>query len=65
MAFALILLVATVAVAGSLTPPAQPDADVLPHPGGGEWMVYTPNHPNGCLPMPVDCYVVWVSTSQD
>jgi hypothetical protein len=24
------------------------------------WMVYTPNHPNGCAPMPYDCYAVWV-----
>jgi hypothetical protein len=24
------------------------------------WMVYTPNHPNGCAPLPYDCYVVWV-----
>ena len=32
--------------------------------GGGVvklgWMVYTPNHPNGCAPLPYDCYVVWV-----
>jgi heme/copper-type cytochrome/quinol oxidase subunit 1 len=24
------------------------------------WMVYSPNHPNGCSPLPYDCYVVWV-----
>jgi hypothetical protein len=24
------------------------------------WMVYTPNHPNGCSPLPFDCYVIWV-----
>jgi hypothetical protein len=24
------------------------------------WMVYTPNHPNGCAPLPFDCYVIWV-----
>ena len=24
------------------------------------WMVFTPNHPNGCAPLPYDCYVVWV-----
>jgi hypothetical protein len=24
------------------------------------WMVYTPNHPNGCAPLPYDCYVIWV-----
>ena len=26
----------------------------------GDWMVYTPNHPNGCAPMPFDCYVIRV-----
>ena len=24
------------------------------------WMVYSPNHPNGCSPLPYDCYVIWV-----
>jgi len=24
------------------------------------WMVYTPNHPNGCAPLAYDCYVIWV-----
>jgi len=24
------------------------------------WMVYTPNHPNFCCPMPYDCYVIVV-----
>lgn len=28
---------------------------------GMGWMVYTPNHPNGCAPLPFDCYVVCVS----
>ena len=27
------------------------------------WMVYTPNHPNGCAPLPYDCYVIWVYPS--
>lgn len=22
------------------------------------WMVYSPNHPNGCAPLPYDCYFV-------
>jgi hypothetical protein len=26
----------------------------------GTWMVYTPNHPGGCAPLPYDCYVIWV-----
>lgn len=24
------------------------------------WMTYAPNTPNGCVPIPYDCYVVWV-----
>ena len=32
-----------------------------------EWgmaiMVYTPNHPNGCAPLPYDCFVVIVNPS--
>jgi len=24
------------------------------------WMVYAPNTPNGCAPLPYDCYVIWV-----
>lgn len=24
------------------------------------WMTYSPNHPNGCVPLPYDCYVVQV-----
>jgi len=27
---------------------------------GSAWMVYTPNHPNGCAPLPYDCYTIWV-----
>ncbi len=26
----------------------------------GSWMAYSPNHPNGCVPLPFDCYVIWV-----
>jgi hypothetical protein len=38
---------------------------VAPTPANAEiqnvgWMVYTPNHPNGCAPLPFDCYVVFV-----
>lgn len=36
--------------------PTPVDAKVT-HSG---WMVYAPNHPNGCAPMPFDCYVIWV-----
>jgi len=28
--------------------------------GAYGWMVYTPNHPNGCAPIPYDCYVIFV-----
>jgi hypothetical protein len=24
------------------------------------WMTYAPGHPNGCVPLPWDCYVVKV-----
>ena len=24
------------------------------------WFVYTPNHPNGCAPLPWDCYVIQI-----
>ncbi len=24
------------------------------------YQVYTPNHPNGCAPLPYDCYVIYV-----
>ena len=36
--------------------PAPADAKV----SNVGWMVYTPNHPNGCAPLPFDCYVIWV-----
>ncbi len=24
------------------------------------WMTYSPNHPNGCVPLPYDCYTIQV-----
>jgi hypothetical protein len=30
---------------------------------GNGWMTYAPNHPNGCVPLPYDCYVIWVYPS--
>ena len=24
------------------------------------YYTFAPNHPNGCVPLPYDCYVVWV-----
>jgi hypothetical protein len=54
------LLVLGVMVLGALLPaliaPGLADAETM-HYG---WMVYTPNHPNGCAPLPYDCYVVFV-----
>jgi len=54
------ILVLTVMVLGALAP-----ALLAPNVAEAEmqeigWMVYTPNHPNGCAPLPYDCYVVWV-----
>jgi hypothetical protein len=43
-------------VIASVTAPLP--ADAATHNIG--WMVYTPNHPNGCAPLPYDCYVIWV-----
>jgi len=53
-------LVIAVMIVGALVPalmaPSLAEAEV--HQIG--WMVYTPNHPNGCAPLPYDCYVVFV-----
>ena len=35
--------------------PAPADAKVVDI----GWMSYSPNHPNGCVPLPYDCYAVW------
>jgi len=32
--------------------PAPAEASV----GIRGWMTYAPNHPNGCVPLPYDCY---------
>ena len=54
------LLVLGVMVLGALLPAliAQGQAEAEVHHLG--WMVYTPNHPSGCAPLPYDCYVVFV-----
>jgi hypothetical protein len=55
------ILVLAVMVLGALAPALLiPDVAEADHPGGGTWMVYTPNHPNGCAPYPFDCYVIFV-----
>ena len=52
-------LVLAVMVLGAVVPallvPGTAEAGKI-----GTWMVYTPNHPNGCAPLPYDCMVVWV-----
>jgi hypothetical protein len=54
------LCVLAVLVIGALVPamfaPSLAEAEV--HNVG--WMVYTANHPNGCAPLPYDCYVIFV-----
>jgi hypothetical protein len=47
-------------IIGALVPallaPSLAEAETIPY----GWMVYTPNHPNGCAPLPYDCYVIFV-----
>ena len=50
----LAIMVATVLLPAMLAP-GQAEARRIQ---GGTWMVYTPNHPNYCAPMPWDCYVI-------
>jgi len=55
------LLVLAVMLIGAIAPalftPSPAEASNVQQVG---WQVYTPNHPNGCAPLPYDCYVVWV-----
>jgi hypothetical protein len=54
------LLVLAVMVLGAVVPALlAPSPAEAGHPWG-TWMVYTPNHPNGCAPMPYDCIVIFV-----
>ena len=46
-------------VLSTVIAPAPAEAEVH----GVGWMTYSPNHPNGCVPLPYDCYVIWVLTS--
>ena len=53
-------LVLVVMVLGAVVP-----AFLAPSPAeavrtDGTWMVYTPHHPNGCAPLPYDCFVIFV-----
>jgi hypothetical protein len=29
------------------------------------WMTFAPNHPNGCAPLPFDCYVISIEMPAD
>ena len=55
------LFVLAVLVIGALVPamfaPSLAEAEGTV---GNLWMVYTPNHPSGCAPLPYDCFVIWV-----
>jgi hypothetical protein len=55
------ILVLAVMVLGAVVPallvPSMAEAG---YSGQYRWMVYTPNHPNGCAPLPFDCMVIWV-----
>ena len=55
------ILVLAVMLVGALLPALL--APGLAEAGGGKmgWFVYTPNHPNGCAPLPFDCYVIYVT----
>jgi len=41
--------------------PGQSEAKVPD--GHAEWMLFAPNTPSLCFPMPYDCYVIWVYPS--
>ena len=53
---AVVALWALAMVVPALLMPTPADAKV----GGETWMVYAPNHPNYCVPLPYDCYVILV-----
>ena len=53
------IVVITVMIVGAIVP-ALIVPDVSAASEAGKWMIYTPNHPNGCAPLPFDCYVIWV-----
>ena len=37
----------------------SPAVAITPTYGAG-WMTFAPNHPNACVPLPYDCYVLMV-----
>ncbi len=50
----ILAVMALAAVVPAMMAPSQAEA----MPIRGTWMVYTPNHPAGCAPMPWDCFVI-------
>jgi len=42
--------------------PAPAQAEVS---GIRGWMTYAPNHPNGCVPLPYDCYFLEILVPND
>jgi hypothetical protein len=61
LGFAVVLLMIVGAIVPALLAPSLAEAKADVYQMG--WMVYTPNHPNGCAPLPYDCYVIWVYPS--
>ena len=54
------ILVLTVRVLGALAPALLAPSQAEAAKRGGRWMTWAENHPNGCVPLPFDCYVIWV-----
>ena len=54
------LFVLEVLVIGALVPamfaPSLAEAEGINY----GWMIFADNHPNGCVPLPYDCYVIFV-----
>ena len=58
------ILVLAVMVFGALAPALlAPDVAEAGKSGLGQWMIYAENHPNGCVPLPYDCYVLFIYPS--
>ena len=51
-------LVLAVMVLGAIVPALLAPSEAEAGRRTGTWMVYTPNHPIGCAPLPYDCYVI-------
>ncbi len=60
LGFIVVALMIVGAIVPAILAPSLAEAEFIYALG---WMVYTPNHPNGCAPLPYDCYVYWVYPS--